>query len=350
MGPLTVDEVATHVAGQVEGDGGLRLKGVSSLDDAGGDELSFFSDPAFVAAYRSSRAGAILVGLETPAHTRATLIRVADPVLALDSLVELLLDGPRLPEAGIHETAVISEEAWVDPSAHVGPYCVIESGVRVGARSRLMSHVVLEPGVTVGEDSTLWSFTCVREGCRLGDRVLVHPGVVIGFDGFGFENREGRWIKNPQRGTVVIGDDVEIGANATIARARFGKTVIGEGTKIDADVQVGHNVQIGRHVYVGAMCGFGGTSVVEDHCVVAPQSGTVPHVRVTSGSILAGRTGVTKDITEAGTYWGFPAQPIREYQRQLSALRQIRSLKDTIQDLTRRLDALETATNDRPAG
>ncbi|MGE4158130.1 MAG: UDP-3-O-(3-hydroxymyristoyl)glucosamine N-acyltransferase [Planctomycetota bacterium] len=345
----TVQDVAALVGGRVEGDGSRPVRGVGSLETAAETDIAFLSDPRIARHLSVTKAAAVIAqeGVQCPG---ITFIRVPQPSDAFDLLVTHLLPGPRKPAPGIHPSSIIHPSAIVAPDAHVGPHCVVHEGARVGSQAILHSHVVLDRNAGVGAQTEIWPFVMLREECTVGERCLLHTGVVIGFDGFGFNNIKGVWKKIPQRGTVEIGDDVEIGANVTIARARFGVTRVGHGSKIDALVQLGHNVRVGRHVYVGSMSGMAGSSELGDHCTVAPQTGIGPAAKVAPGTILGARTGVTKDIPERGTYSGFPAIPHIREKRRMQGTMVVDDLREEVRDLRRRLEQLEQSKNTRQGG
>jgi UDP-3-O-[3-hydroxymyristoyl] glucosamine N-acyltransferase len=344
METLTLQDIADLLSAKVEGDASLRIEGLNSLDQAQKNELSFFSDERFRQNLLETKAGALLVPFGIDAGKR-NLIRVNDVVDAFDMLVRKLLPGPREVKAGVHPTAVVHESVKVPSSASVGAYCVLEEGVQIEEGVILHSHVVLDKNVHIGRDTVIWPFVLMREYCRLGKRCVVHAGVQIGFDGFGFDKRDNVWKKNPQRGNVVIEDDVEIGSGVTIARARFGTTRVGEGCKIDAGAHLGHNVQLGKHVYFGAMSGLAGTVKVGDHAIIAPQCGAVPQVTIPAGTVLAARAVVTKDLPGPGRYSGMPAiAHIQEQKRHLNTLK-IETLREEIKELRKKIEKLNLSAN-----
>ena len=262
-------------------------------------------------------------------------VLVDNPSVALARLcsrVEQLL-WPR-PKAGVHPSAVVDPGATVAPSATVGPQCIVESGAMIGERVHLQARVFVGRGSRIGDDSWLMPGTIVSAQCTLGRRVRLQPGVVVGSDGFGYELVGGRHEKVPQVGTVVIGDDVEIGANSTVDRSRFESTVIGEGTKIDNLVQVGHNVVIGKHCLICALVGIAGSVTLGDYVVVGGQSGLAGHLTVGSGAMIAAQSGVKDDIPAKTSVWGSPSLPLLLEQK-------ITILRGRLPELFNRVDALE---------
>jgi UDP-3-O-[3-hydroxymyristoyl] glucosamine N-acyltransferase len=267
---------------------------------------------------------------------------VDNPSIALSRLCSRIEQAlwPK-PKPGIHASAVIAPDAKIAATATVGPHCVIESGATVGERVHLQSGVVLGRGSVVGDDSWLMAGVVISAECTVGTRVRMHPGVVIGSDGFGYDFIAGRHEKVPQVGTVLIGDDVEIGANTTIDRSRFEKTVVGEGTKIDNLVQIGHNVVIGRHCLLCAQVGIAGSCTVGDYVVLGGQSGLAGHLTVGSGAKVAAQSGVKDDIPPSTSVFGTPSLPILLEQR-------ITILRKRLPELFKRVDALERLTGAKP--
>jgi UDP-3-O-[3-hydroxymyristoyl] glucosamine N-acyltransferase len=238
------------------------------------------------------------------------------------------------PSPGIHASAMVAPDARVAASAAVGPLCVVESGASLGERVHLQSGVFVGRGAVVGDDSWLMAGVVVSTECTVGRRVRLHPGVVIGADGFGYDLVKGRHEKVPQVGTVEIGDDVEIGANSTVDRARFGATAVGEGTKIDNLVQIGHNVVIGKHCLLCGQAGIAGSTTLGDYVVVGGQVGIVGHLKIGSGAMIAAQSGVKDDVPEKTTVWGSPSMPLLLEQK-------LTILRSRLPELFKRVGALE---------
>jgi UDP-3-O-[3-hydroxymyristoyl] glucosamine N-acyltransferase len=238
------------------------------------------------------------------------------------------------PQAGIHPSALVAPDARVAATATIGPLCVVESGAAVGERAHLQASVFLGRSSVVGDDSWLMAGVVVSPECTIGSRVKLHPGVVIGADGFGYELVGGRHAKVPQVGTVVLGDDVEVGANSTIDRSRFGRTAVGEGTKIDNLVQIGHNVVIGKHCLLCGQSGIAGSTTLGDYVVVGGQVGIVGHLTVGSGAMIAAQSGVKDNIPAKTTVWGSPSLPLLLEQK-------LTILRNRLPELFKRVDALE---------
>ncbi|NQT85930.1 UDP-3-O-(3-hydroxymyristoyl)glucosamine N-acyltransferase, partial [bacterium] len=259
---------------------------------------------------------------------------------------------------GIHPAAVVADDAEVDPAASVGPLAVVESGAIVGAGTVLRAMTYVGRNARVGADCLLYPGAGVLDRCVLGDRVILHSGVVIGADGYGFDTRDGVHHKIPQRGIVTVGDDVEAGANTTIDRARFGRTVIGAGTKLDNLIQVAHNVVTGEHCLIVAQAGIAGSVTLGHHVVVAAQAALVGHIQVGDGAIIGGKAGVTGDLDPGAVVLGAPHQDVRQERRSMIAYKRlpetdklVRQLERTVQQLSEKIASLEAqAENDTETG
>ncbi len=324
---------------RTEGSTAESVRGIATLGSAEPGDLSFLGNPKYKTSVPASRATVVLLPLDydgKPGPGQVYLF-VDNPSVALARLCSRLEQElwPR-PAAGVHPTAVVAPGARVAATATVGPLCVVEDGARIGESVHLQSGVFVGRGSVVGDQSWLMHGVVVQAECTIGRRVRLHPGVVIGADGFGYEFVGGRHEKVPQVGTVDLGDDVEIGANTTIDRSRFERTSVGEGTKIDNLVQVGHNVAIGKHCMICAQVGIAGSCTLGDYVVVGGQSGLAGHLTVGSGAMLAARSGVKDDIAPKTSVWGSPSLPLLLEQK-------IIILRNRLPELFRRVDALEKA-------
>lgn len=340
---LTVEELAGIVEGTVvRGDPGARLRGFASLEAATGDQVSFFGNSKYAPQLATTRAGAVLIpGSEDVMAPEATaLLAVENPMVAFDLIVRRFGVKPPPFEAGIHETAFVGKDCDVDSErVSILPNASILDGVTIGEGTRIGAGSVICSGAKIGKNCEVGPNVTIREGCILGDNVIVHPGVVIGGDGFGFEFKDGRHQKIEQLGIVRIEDNVEIGAGTTIDRARFGETVIGEGTKIDNLVQIAHNCIIGKHCIIVAQTGISGSARVGDYSVIAAQSGIAGHLEIAPQTTLGGRSGVIASITEpGGTYFGYPAKPIKEDRRINMHLKKLGGLIRKVKELEQRLE------------
>jgi UDP-3-O-[3-hydroxymyristoyl] glucosamine N-acyltransferase len=343
---ITVGELAQRVGGIVHGDGGLVIRGIGTLEEAGPDMLSWIAAKHLLARLEHSAAGAVLVPLDCELPAGRTAICVRDPELVLCDL--LIWVGPPVDivPPGVHQSAVIGPGAQVDGAA-VGPLVTVGARSRIGARTQLHAGVRIGSDVVIGCDCVLWPNVVVRERVSIGERVIIHPNAAIGADGFGYLQRGGRHRKIPQIGTVIIEDDVEIGAGTCIDRARTGATRIGRGTKIDNLVQLAHNVTVGEGCIIVAQCGISGSTVLGRHVVFGGQVGVIDHMRVGDRVQAAAKSAVMNDIPDDAVYRGIPARPQWQYGRQEIALRRLPKMIEQLRELVRRVDRLESAADHR---
>lgn len=321
---------------EVEGDWADEIVGISTLKEGEPGDLSFLGNSRYRQEVLESRASVILLpeGFEGAPRKGQTYVRVKNPSLVLGQFCGVLEQKfwPR-PPAGIHPTAVIDRDAQVAETASVGPYCLISSGARIEDGAVLTSHVSLGAHAVVGEGSRLMTHVTLGDFCEVGDRVLLNPGVVIGADGFGYETVNGVHEKVPQIGRVVIEDDVEVGANTTIDRARFSETRIGAGTKIDNLVQIGHNVRIGRGCLIVSQVGISGSTTIEDYVVIGGQTGIVGHISIGKGTQIGAQSGISKSLPPGSAVQGAPAMEIRMFQRMTALQRRLPDLFTRFQRL-----------------
>ena len=306
---------------EFEGDGDAEISRVTTLEEAGPEDLSFVGHPRALKAAAASAAGCLLVPLDFVNNSGRTVIRVANPrATAARAIVKL---HPHLdPQPGVHPSAVLGPGAIVDPGCFIGPLVSIGAGVRVAAGTSIGAGSVIGDYVHIGNGCLIHPRVTIYRDVEIGNQVILHSGCVIGADGFGFVLEDGTYEKFPQIGRVQIGNRVEIGANSCVDRAALGVTSIGDGTKIDNLVHVGHNCRIGRHVVVAAQTGFSGGVIVEDYAVIGGQVGIGDKARIESRAVLGSGSGVlTSKIVRAGqVMWGTPARPLREHLEQLAVL------------------------------
>ncbi|MES2921170.1 MAG: UDP-3-O-(3-hydroxymyristoyl)glucosamine N-acyltransferase [Verrucomicrobiota bacterium] len=330
---LNLSELARWVDGDiVRGGLDLSLTGMAALDAAGPHDVSFLGNAKYHGQFLQSQAGAVIVprGV-TEGPDGAALIAVENPSLAFAVVVRHFAAATRTFAPGIHPRAFVDPTAVLDPAkVRVSAGAVVMAGASVGDGSDLGPNCVIYDDVVIGKDCRVMANVTIRERCVLGDRVILQPGVVIGSDGYGYEFSGGRHVKLDQVGIVEIDDDVEIGANSTIDRARFGKTIVGEGCKIDNLVQLGHNVSLGKHCLIISQTGISGSSRLGDYVTVAGQVGIAGHVTIGSRVQLGARSGVTNNLASDTVYAGKPAQPIRDEMKMLAHVRRLPKLVDRV--------------------
>ncbi len=332
----TVAEITNLVGGRLlKGSGDTVIRGFANLTEAVAGDLSFFHDRRYLKQLSSTQASVLLVPEDfTEFPGEVACVAVADPSRCFEKVVEKYGVQPDPFVAGVHPTAVISSGATLDAAkVSVGAHAVIEDGASIAAGVHIGAGCYVGRNVVIGVDSKLFAHVVIQTGCELGARVILHSGVIIGADGFGYEFKDGRHRKIRQEGIVQIDDDVEIGAGTTVDRARFGRTWIGEGTKIDNQVQIGHNVVIGRHCIIVAFVAIAGSAQIGDNVVIAAQAGIAGHVKVGAQATLGGRAGVTKDLPPGQTYMGFPAVPVKEEKRRLASVRRLPQLVARVREL-----------------
>jgi len=334
----TPAEIATIVgAERTQGTTTRLVTDIAALSTAKPGDLSFLGNAKYRTQVSGSAATVLLLPLDYAGEPQPdqVFLHVANPSVALARLCARIEQSlwPR-PAPGIHASAVVSPSAQVDASAHIGPLCVVEEGALIGADTVLQASVFVGRDAQIGPGCFIMPGCVIATTCVLGQRVRLQPGVVIGSDGFGYEFVKGRHEKVPQIGTVIIGDDVEIGANSTLDRARFSRTVVGEGTKIDNLVQIAHNVTIGRHCILCSQVGISGSTTLEDYVILGGQAGIGGHITLGKGSKAGGQAGVSSNLAPGSYVNGTPAIPYM-LERRLAILHQ------RLPDLFKRLDALE---------
>ncbi|MCB1279096.1 UDP-3-O-(3-hydroxymyristoyl)glucosamine N-acyltransferase [Prosthecobacter sp.] len=333
---IALSDLAVLVDGTLKnGDPGLEITGFASLKEAFPGDLSFFHDTRYNERLLATKASAVLVPADyAELPPQAAYIAVEDPSRSFELIVETYGFQPEPFAAGIHPTATIAASVKLDPErVSVGPHAVIEAGVELGTEVTIGAGCFVGRNVSIGDGSKMFANSTVHAECILASGVILHSGVVIGADGFGYEFSQGRHRKVRQAGIVQIDKDVEIGAGSTVDRARFGRTWIGEGSKIDNLVQIGHNVVIGKHCIVVACTAIAGSAVIGDYVVIAAQVGIAGHVNVGSQSTLAARCGVTRDLPAGQTYLGFPAIPAGQEKRRLANVNRLPQLLARVKEL-----------------
>jgi UDP-3-O-[3-hydroxymyristoyl] glucosamine N-acyltransferase len=340
---LSLQELVRITGGRVLQQGAQDgFHGISSLDLAGPQDISFLGNAKYTTQFQQSRAGACLVAPDTVgAPETMTTIEVENPTMAFSAVIQHFAAKQHDMVPGIHPRAIVDATAVLNPEKvciHAG--AVVMAGAVIGDGTVIHPNAVIARDVVIGRDCLIYQNVSIRERCVLGDRVILQPGAVIGADGFGYEFSAGKHQKIPQVGIVEIGDDVEVGANTTIDRARFGKTLIGEGTKIDNLVQIGHNVQIGKHCLVIALTGVAGSSKMGNYVTCAAQVGVAGHLEIGDKAVLASRTGVTTNLPGGVVYLGNPAQPMKQELKIMAHQRRIPKLIEEVKELKRRIDQM----------
>lgn len=344
---VTVAELAAALRADFEGDPRAELRGVATLSEARPGQLSWLGNETHKPELARTRASAVLVrpGTEVPPNVAA--IFVDDPDLALCQALRLIGPQPPRVETGIDRSARVHETAKIEPGAAIGPNVFVGPGAVVGTGTQLHAGVYVGEYARIGVDCVIWPNVVIRERVRIGDRVIIHPNATIGADGFGYLQRDGRHVKIPQVGTVVIEDDVEIGANTTIDRARSGQTRIGRGTKIDNLVQIGHNCDIGPGCIIVAQCGISGSTRLGEGTVLGGQVGIIDHLTIGRAVRIAAQSGVTADVPDGRVIRGTPAVELREYVKQTKALRRLPETEKLVHELLERIQRLESAADHR---
>ncbi|MBK6766861.1 MAG: UDP-3-O-(3-hydroxymyristoyl)glucosamine N-acyltransferase [bacterium] len=313
MPGVTAAQLAELVGGQLIGDARREIVAVAPLEGAEANCVSFLANVKYVSLLTSSGAGVVFVG-KGVARSNGDVIEVNDPYAAFVTALEYF-HPERRPAPGVHPHAAVAADVELGDGVTVGPGCVIESGARIGNRTVLEALVFVGARAVVGDDCYIHPNTTLRHRVELGHRVIVHAGTVIGSDGFGFAFDSGHYRKIPQVGTVVIENDVEIGANTTIDRATMGETRIGEGTKIDNLVQIAHNVRIGKHCVIVAQAGISGSTILGNYCRVGGQAGFVGHIKIGDGASFGAQSGVSQDVKAGDVLSGSPARPHSLWKR-----------------------------------
>ena len=301
----------------------LMLSGIAPLQTAEPDQISFLDNRKYVAALEATRAGAVIVHPDLAARVPSTAVAIvtSDPHPAWARVATLFFPlPPAVP--GIHPSAIVAPDADIDPTAEVGPLCVIGSGVRIGPRCLIAPLAFIGDGVVMGRDCRIGTHVSVSHAL-LGDRVVLYPGARVGQDGFGFAVTPEGFLTVPQLGRAILEDDVEIGSNSTVDRGSLHDTVIGAGSRLDNLVQIGHNCRIGRCCVLVAQVGVSGSTVLEDFVMLGGQAGLAGHLRIGKGARIAAQAGVIGDVPAGAAYMGFPAEPSRAFLRSVATLRRL---------------------------
>ena len=339
---MKLRELAERLDCRLEGDGEVDIRRVAGIEHAEAGDLTFVANPKYHQHLSTTQASAIILSDQAPAEgMRASVLRSANPYLAFAKAVGLLTHSTP-PVRGRDPLSAVSATATLGAEVSIGAFAVIGDGAVIGARTIVFPNAVIGPGAIVGDDCVVHAHVSIRERVRVGHRVIVQDGAVIGSDGFGFVRQpDGSHFKIPQHGDVVVEDDVEIGANTTIDRPAVGETRIGAGTKIDNLVQIAHGVIVGRRVLFAAQVGIAGSTTIEDDVVLAGQVGVAGHLRIGRGVVATAQTGVPNSVDAGTMISGYPAIPNRDWLKASAVFRQLPALKKRVAELEDRLAELE---------
>ena len=340
---MLLSELAARTGATLAGDGNVDIVRMATLEDAGAGEIAFLANPKYHGLLAATRATAVIVAPEFAVETALPKLLSSNPYATYAKVAAILHPPPAL-KPGVHRTAIIGDGARIAPSAAVEPYVVIGARTTIGERTRIGSACSIGDDVAIGDDALLHARATVYDGCTIGNRTIVHSGAIIGADGFGMAEEQGRWLKIPQVGAVVIGAGVEIGANTTIDRGAIGDTVIEDDVKLDNQIQIGHNCRIGAHTAIAGCTGIAGSVRIGRNCKIGGAAMIAGHLSIADGVTISAGTGIMSSIDVPGVYTGFfPMMPHRVWKQVAAAIRRLGSISD-------RLKALERASSGNKKG
>jgi len=329
----TLGEIAAKINAELQGDPDCRIAGVAPLETARTGEISFLSNRRYASQLKNTAASAVILKQDDQASCPVYSLVCDDPYVAYAHVVRLL-NPPRAVVPGRHPSSIIADDAAIEDSVEVGPHVTIESGVRISANTVIGPGCVIGSNTVIGENSRLYPNVVVCAGVTIGRECILHPGAVIGADGFGIANEEGKWLKIPQIGGVIIGNDVEIGANTSIDRGALGNTVIEDGVKIDNQVQIGHNVRIGEHTAIAGCVGIAGSTRIGKRCMIGGAVGISGHIDIADEVVIMAMAGIANSIKESGVYASaIPAMDVRKWRRNVVGFKQLHALITRIKKL-----------------
>lgn len=338
---LTLDELAERVGGEVSGDGSCVISGIATLKTAKSGDITFLSDARFLKYLAKTSASAVILGKKDKDACPVNALVVKDPYVTYAYAAQILCSQPSFT-AGVHPSAFVDATASIDKTAWIGPHVTIGAGSKIGANVRIGPGCVIDDNVEIGDDGRIIAGAVIYSGTRVGKRSLFHAGVVIGADGFGFANDNGKWIKIPQIGGVLIGDDVEVGANTTIDRGALEDTIVGDGVKLDNQIQIAHNVRIGADTAIAACTGIAGSTVIGKRCAIGGGVGIIGHLKIVDDVHITATSFVSKSILQPGVYSsGTPLESNQQWRRNHVRMKQL-------DDMARRIKDLEKMMDDKP--
>lgn len=340
---FTAEMIAGFLGGTVVGDKNATVSTVSSIDGGKAGTLAYLTNPKYEQYIYTTEASIVLVDndFEPKQEVKATLIKVENVGMCVLNLLEMY-NAARPRKSGISKLSSISEKATVGENCYVGDFTVIEQGVTIGRECQIYPQCYIGDNVTIGEGTKIYPGVKIYEGCVIGKNCILHSGVVIGADGFGFApNEDGSFSKIPQLGNVIIEDNVELGANSCIDRAKTDSTIIRHGVKLDNLIQIGHNVEVGANTVMSAQVGIAGTSKVGANCFVAGQVGIADHVTIGNRVKIGSKSGIDKNVNDGEIRFGYPALPGMQYHRSFAIFRQLPDMAQKLREMERRLDEIE---------
>ena len=337
----TIAEIAREIKVEVRGDQEVELHHVANLETGKKHSLSFATSSQYLPQLKSTRASAVIVSEDLVDYCPVTALISSNPYLSFARAAKLLHpEKPYIP--GIHPSAVIHDECQIGQNVHIGPNVVISEKCHIGNNCYIGPGTIISAQVTIGDDCRLIARVSIVGSSIIGQRVIIHPGVVLASDGFGLANNQGKWEKIPQLGKVLIGDDVEIGANSTIDRGALDDTIIEQGVKLDNQIQVAHNVEIGAHTAVAGCVGIAGSAIIGKHCAIGGGAGIQGHIKITDGVQVTGMTKISQSIDQPGIYTsGTAAQDNASWIRNALRFKQLDRLYKSINQILKRLESLE---------
>jgi UDP-3-O-[3-hydroxymyristoyl] glucosamine N-acyltransferase len=333
---FTLQELASVSGGELVGDPKLKITGAASLAEATSGEISFFGNRKYIGLLRKTRASAVFVPPDFSEPLTAAQVRVSDPTKAFEQVMLKFAPKPITFPPGIHPSAIVGSSVRLGEGVSVQPHAVIEDGSKIGDNTIVGAGSYIGHETTIGSACVIYPLVTIRERSRIGSRVIIHSGAVIGADGFGFEMVDGRQQKIPQLGIVQVDDDVEIGANTTVDRARFGRTWIQQGVKIDNLVQVAHNVVIGKNSVIVAQTGISGSTRVGERVMMGGQVGIAGHLEIAAETMIAAQSGVSKSL-RGGVWFGYPAVPLAEAKQQIAWIHRLGRLFARVREIEKKL-------------